>query len=323
MKLRTLFEMAAIVGGMCILQTNGHRGVFADEVQGCDASWEISGADLEGLRAKHNAWLEKIAEFYPGTEKSKFESPYDELATRIKAAPKKLPSILSALQDEERFSLSCDATLVFAHAQADNQDWSFGTFSGQTIAGELVDVSFRYSDLADSVFEEAHMDGVHFDNAYLKKTTFISVDSRSAFFGGAVLHDSNFHWGTFRRSFFNFSDLSGVHFENTDLEGSEFIGTRLDNVLFEQVNLKDVLYEPDPSTLPDLWMMNSAQNLEYMYYETRPFALLRLRSEFRKLGLEDAADKVTYALRRSDRINRWQRGTTWSSVDAVFQYVMF
>lgn len=73
-------------------------------------------------------------------------------------------------------------------------------------------------------------------------------------------------------------------------------------------NLKEALYEPQLGTLPEILSLRTAKNLETMRFDYSPHAMEDLRREFRNVGFKNQERQITFAIKRSEQRNAWQRG---------------
>jgi hypothetical protein len=113
------------------------------------------------------------------------------------------------------------------------------------------------------------------------------------------------------------ADLTGAHLTGADLTGANLIDADLANTYLDF----------DSDTLPKVSPgIASAQNLQLVRFHDEPAALVKLRKNFKDLGLRTQENQLTYAIRRSE-LNR-KKGTqgapyahTWS--ERVFNTVLF
>ncbi len=146
------------------------------------------------------------------------------------------------------------------------------------------------------------------------------------------------------------ADLSGVNFQELDLSGADLSDTILSDAFLRSTNLSRVSlmdadlsgadmafaelsgakFEPHPDKLPLLNYLALADGLSEMHFAQYPSALVSLRMQFRDAGYRKQERQITYALNRSETVNKLEKGYEQSSfdyglaiVDASFNYLLF
>lgn len=101
----------------------------------------------------------------------------------------------------------------------------------------------------------------------------------------------------------NEADLSDAHLNKTDLTGAHLGGADL-----EHADLTGAYLDFDPESLPKVFPgISTAQNLYLVKFYNQPAGLVKLRKEFKDLGLRLQENQLTYAIKRSE-LNRRELG---------------
>ncbi len=133
--------------------------------------------------------------------------------------------------------------------------------------------------------------GAHFGGADLRGVLFSETDVSSANFSDADLSGARFSGAKAVHANFNKSILVGAHFE-ADVDLSE--------ALFNEADLREAVFEP--KLLPNLAGLASAQNLQWLKYDTNSRPLAELRDLFKKAGMRHHVRLLTFAFERHETI---------------------
>ena len=117
----------------------------------------------------------------------------------------------------------------------------------------------------------------------LRFSLLIGVDFSKTNLSGAVLHDADMRWSNLKDSI-----LTGADFADTDLQG--------------------VIFEPKSGALPEVAGISSAHNLEKLTFRESPNQLSQLREAFYDANLNEQAQRITYAIQHTKRIQDAERG---------------
>lgn len=168
------------------------------------------------------------------------------------------------------------------------------------------------TDLSAS-FVDADLRNASFFGAYID-ATFVGARLENADFGCTkFLEGADFEQANLSRANFNDASFIDVSFEGANLDGTNFA-----NVTFED----EVIYEPIVGALPDIAGVASAGPLENFTYLDDKTALVELRNALRQSGYRDEANALTFAIRRTERLDLAEGGVT-SIIDAWFQFLFF
>jgi hypothetical protein len=119
------------------------------------------------------------------------------------------------------------------------------------------------------------------------------------------------------------ADMSYSSLAGTSLEESDFSGAKLDNVDLTDASLVSSVLGPvsllgaqlngakmrsdmlagaifEPVSMPEIEGLETAKGLAAMRFADSPYALIRLREEFKRRGLTDLENQVTYAIRHTE-----------------------
>ena len=227
----------------------------------------ITCKDFRAIHRAHKLWEEdrRIVQ----------RRPYNVVGTDAKSIEKRLR--------EERHLNGADlrgfdmawADLTGAHLNGAN-------ISGTGIRAELAPGTAK-GYLHGIDLTNARLIGAQFGDALAKKTLLrlsllIGADFRDTDLSGAVLYGSDLRWATFKNSVLTDADFSGS-------------------------NLQGVIFEPRAGMLPNIGRIASARNLEKMTFRANPHQLSELRAAFFEAELTDQAQRITYAIQRTKRIN--------------------
>jgi hypothetical protein len=117
-----------------------------------------------------------------------------------------------------------------------------------------------------------------------------------------------------RGALLNDADLSGALLNFADLSNADMMGVDLSNANLRDANLRDANLDDaqlakaysdiDPNAMPKVSPgIASARDLQLVRFHDEPAALVKLRKEFKDLGLRTQENQLTYAIRRSE-LNR-------------------
>jgi uncharacterized protein YjbI with pentapeptide repeats len=186
----------------------------------------------------------------------------------------------------------------------------------------------------------AHLYFANLSGTYLNGTNLTHADLSGADLGGSHLRDANLNdadlsgahlGGGLTRG----ADLSDAHLERADLNDADLYGVdlsdadlkdaHLEHADLAMANVATAYLDCDPDSLPRVVPgLYNAQNLHLVKFHDQPAALVKLRSQFKDLGLRTQENQLTYAIRRSELSRKNSNGSyahTWS--ERAFNTVSF
>lgn len=159
--------------------------------------------------------------------------------------------------------------------------------------------------LTGAVLAGAHMEGAllvgaHLNDAYLINAYLIGAELGSADLTGAQLWAAHLNDADLRNA-----DLTGANLASAHLEGAHLNNAHLNNADLSFANVADADFDFDvnspPKAVPGLY---TARNLQLVKFTEQPAGLVKLRGEFKDLGLRTQENQLTYAIRRSELSRR-------------------
>jgi Pentapeptide repeats (8 copies) len=165
-------------------------------------------------------------------------------------------------------------------------------------------------DLEDAFMNGAHLQGAFLNSAHLEGADLDGAELNgahleAAFLNGAILSVADLG-GAFMNGahldgvYLNDADLSGAHLDGADLSGAHLNGAHLDVAELTGTYLD---FDPDslPKVVPGIY---TARNLQLVKFSDQPAGLIKLRGEFKGLGVRTQESQLTYAIRRSELIRK-------------------
>jgi hypothetical protein len=158
---------------------------------------------------------------------------------------------------------------------------------------------------------EADLGGANLIRANLSGVDLSGVNFRGAHFTGANLSGSNLSHAQLPSVDLSGADLSianltGVGFRRANLAGAQLGLAKLERAYFEFAHLEGAVFDVLPDSLPDPIGLSFAEGLESVKFSWSPVALVKLRNQFRDLGLRTQERQLACAIRRSElRRTRW------------------
>jgi len=261
-----------------------------------------SAAELAEILKAHSAWLNDI------------------------------PKYGRKLTNDPRRANLCGANLTDVDMEGANLE---GADLGRVllIGAKLAGADLSYADLAGADLSAADLAGAHLHGADLDETRFPVADLRGADLGnahlvyadlaGANLNKANLSEADLTNAELGGADLGGAHLAYAVLSGAHMTNTNLETVYLyhavlthaelDEANLTgaDLFYADlagadlniSPDSLPQVIAIYEAKNLQLVKFRDRPAALVKLRGEFKDMGMRTQETQLTYAIRRSE-LNR-------------------
>jgi hypothetical protein len=211
--------------------------------------------------------------------------------------------IPAALANDPRRANLCNSDL-------DGERLSYANLEGADLRGAHLDrVDFTGTNLA-----LADLTGAHLVEAKLTGTDLTEADLDGAELDGAKLHEAN---------------LTRANLENADLTAARLMNANLYLARLQGADLSysDVAYSyldfyPDspPKIFPGI---GEATNLPLVTFHDSPAALIKLKLDFKMLGLRSQENQIIYAIMRGE-LNRTVNGRfVHSSAERLFNTVLF
>jgi uncharacterized protein YjbI with pentapeptide repeats len=167
------------------------------------------------------------------------------------------------------------------------------------------------------------LDRAEFYNADLSGSVLHELDFpyslRGASFVGADFHSAWLFGISFARAILEDANLTDTTLAGCDLSNASLRNADLTRTTFEQCKMTNVVYEPKPGSIPNLYSFN-LQQLSELRYKQSALGLLQLRNEFAKNGQRDEERILTYTIERTRTVHSWKDGR-WA--EAGFRFVLF
>jgi Pentapeptide repeats (8 copies) len=164
----------------------------------------------------------------------------------------------------------------------------------------------RRANLCDANLRDAGLIG-----AYLGDANLDGANLRGAYLGDAILRGAN---------------LGDAILDHANLFSANLGGANLRGTLLIQANLVNTYLDFDSDTLPKISPgIASAQNLQLVRFHDETAALVKLRKEFKDLGLRTQENQLTYAIRRTE-LERKRRNSgdfVHTRTERIFNTVLF
>ena len=126
----------------------------------------------------------------------------------------------------------------------------------------------------------------NFENANLRSANFDDTTLFAADLRGADL---------------SYASLRGAEIARADFSNAVLVGTDFQGALANSTDFSGTLFEP--INIPKIESMFATRGLHTAYWENSPSGLVMLREAFKKAGMRRQEKEVTFAIRRSERIN--------------------
>jgi uncharacterized protein YjbI with pentapeptide repeats len=134
----------------------------------------------------------------------------------------------------------------------------------------------------------AHLEGVDLEGAHLEDADLIGAHLNKAVLIGGDLTGADLFDAELKGADLGYADLEGV-----DLTGAHLTGANLGGANLGGADLEFDLDSP-PNAIP------AAENLQLVTFREQPAGLVKLRGEFKNMGLRTQESQLTYAIRRSE-----------------------
>jgi uncharacterized protein YjbI with pentapeptide repeats len=181
------------------------------------------------------------------------------------------------------------ATFIFG--KLDKAEFSRANLRGAILS----DTSLVDSDLKDSILDTAHLSGADMKRANLMNANLSNAVLENADLENANLENAHFEGADMRLTNLTNANLAGAYLDDAVLMRTPLAGANLTGAHVTGANF-DLL----PSSLPDPLELSSAEGLQFVEFSETPAGLVKLRSEFRDLGLRYQENQLTCAIRRSE-----------------------
>ena len=194
-------------------------------------------------------------------------------------------------------------------AESNGKSGSRADLHGATLTmAPLEGVDLYKADLFGASLIQADMHGAHLEGADLRKSFSEFADLHGAHLQAADLTSAYLGDADLRGAILAQANLTDVGLNGSDMQGANLEGTNLGRARFFEVNLDRVIFEP--ASLPDLYAIATARNLELLTYFNNPVSLVLLRKQFQDGGFRDQERKITYALKRREAEQSWNGCTS-------------
>jgi hypothetical protein len=120
------------------------------------------------------------------------------------------------------------------------------------------------------------------------------------------------------------SKLSGSMMWFADLSGANLGDAKLGGANLSMANLDGTYLDIDPDSLPKLHLLPGfARNLQFVKFNETPAALIKLRNEFKDLGMRTEESQLNYAIRRGELGRVEYQHYAHSRFERYFNKVLF
>src|SRR5229473_776629 len=146
---------------------------------------------------------------------------------------------------------------------------------------------------------EARLDGANLEGANLEGANLEGANLVGAYLVGANLVGAHLTGAKLANSYYSKSGAL-VFGGSTNLSGADLNGALLANANLAGANLVGADLDLLPDSLPDPIALSSAEGLQFVVFSEEPAGLVKLRAEFKELGLRIQESQLTCAIRRSE-----------------------
>jgi len=204
--------------------------------------------------------------------------------------------LMNASLDRAILTLANLTYAILKDAHLDSADLDDANLVNADLAGaHLMNASLHRTDLTLANLTYATLEDAHLDNAHLNNANLGGADLGGAHLTGAIL----------KGGILTYANLGGA-----DLGGADLAGAYLD---FDPAS--------PPKVVPGIY---TARNLYLVKFRDQPAGLVKLRGEFKVLGMRTQEAQLTYAIRRSELSRQLEAGQyvhSWS--ERYFNSVCF
>jgi uncharacterized protein YjbI with pentapeptide repeats len=253
-----------------------------------------SAAELADIRKKHAEWLNDGGVIDP-----------------------------KLFNDPRRANL-CDTDLMLADLRGADLRGANLTGANLTYAN-LTSANLNGAHLNGANLTSAHLNGAHLNGADLRGANLTGANLTGADLRGANLTGANLtgaaltyanltsaaltntKMGNARLAGANLNgahlsaaNLSGAALTYANLTSAALTNTKMGNARLAGANLTGAYMDFDPDSPPKVLGVHDALNLQLVRFNWQPAGLVKLRSEFKDLGMRTQETQLTYAIRRSE-----------------------
>ncbi len=194
---------------------------------------------------------------------------------------------------------------------------------------DLESANLKGADLTRANLFDAKLAGADLSAAHLNGANLASANLDGATLESADLEDADFANAQFENAYLEDADLKNAHLENADLSGAYLDGVNFANAHLAGANLQytdlaGANFDLLPDSLPDALKISDAKDLQLVKFSQEPAGLVKLRSQFKDLGLHAQESQLTYAIRRSELVRVKFDGTPLHGrIEQCLNYVLF
>jgi Pentapeptide repeats (8 copies) len=151
---------------------------------------------------------------------------------------------------------------------------------------------------------DADLSGENLERADLGEANLSGANLAETNLDGAHLEHANLTLAHLHDAHLNGAHLNGADLTLAHLTGAHLTGAQLDSADLSDANVADADLDFDPDSPPKVFPgIYTARNLPLIKFSDQPVALVKLRGEFKGMGLRTQESQLTYAIRRSE-LNR-------------------
>ncbi|MBU4565767.1 MAG: pentapeptide repeat-containing protein [Desulfarculus sp.] len=195
------------------------------------------------------------------------------------------------------------------------------TFESVSLEGVL----FSGSELGSAVFRNCTLIGARFLNASLPNVTIYNSQLNNTKFDYVVATKVFLPLCNFSNSRLYHTNLTGVNCENSNFKGAILDDCKLTAGYFKNINFSRAVFRDIdcmdanfincdffgtyigmlPGKIPTIKMLATGKNIDSLSYSLTPLSLIELRDAAKRAGTRPQERKLTYAIRRNERIRSY------------------
>jgi hypothetical protein len=157
----------------------------------------------------------------------------------------------------------------------------------------------RRANLCNAELRDADLTGVHLNDADLTGAELGWIHLNNAKLKGADLRSADLIGVRLTNADLTGANLGNAYLAHASLEAASLNNANLDHADLAMADLAKTYLDFDSDTLPKISPgIASAQNLESVTFQDEPAALVKLRKEFKDLGLRTQENQINYAIRQ-------------------------
>jgi uncharacterized protein YjbI with pentapeptide repeats len=169
----------------------------------------------------------------------------------------------------------------------------------------------------------ANLSGAKIDKANLSRARLSSANLNRAYIREADLSQARLNGANLSRANLGKSNLSGANLFTANLSGAILNRADLSGAVLKGANLSDAWFEPKPGSVSDVSLLLQIKGLPSLRYLNSSHGLVELRETYKKAGLREEEQQVTFALNHTRRERLWKKGGFLGKLESLFNLVCF